>query len=200
MDIGAWVWIASGVGLAAGLPLAMLLIATRARPELGYWPAEDSGKTIVVLTLFRIYCLAMLAVAALAIWDDGLSGWPRYVVGVPLMAGAYLASIGAYAWLGKTNTYFGADGLVTEGPYALSRNPGYVASLTAAAGLAIAAGTWAALAMALGLLAIYWLFAVNEERWLLRGYGRAFLDYMRSTPRFLDARSLVRAREEFGRG
>ncbi|AHM04319.1 CzcN domain protein [Roseibacterium elongatum DSM 19469] len=194
MSLMTGMWIALCVGGAAGLTLVLVLMATFLSPTLGFWPARDAVRKVVVLSLFRIYCAALLAVAALSIWQAGLGGWPRYLLGIPIMIGAYWASVRAYATLGRKNTYFGTEGLVTEGPYALSRNPGYVASLIESSGLTIAAGTWAALAMAMGLLAIYWLFAVNEERWLIRGYGRAFLHYMKRTPRFLDARSLGRAR------
>ena len=43
------------------------------------------------------------------------------------------------------------------------------------------------------LFALYLLFALNEERWLKGGYGRAFLDYMETVPRFLDERTFRRA-------
>ena len=48
--------------------------------------------------------------------------------------------------------------------------------------------------LAVVLFALYFLFVLNEERWLLKGYGQAFADYMRSTPRFVDERSLERLR------
>lgn len=100
-----------------------------------------------------------------------------------------------YRFLGLDNTYCESEGLVTGGMYAYSRNPQYVTSVLATVGLGIASGSWVTLALALILFVIYFLFVLNEERWLLQGYGRAFQDYMRSTPRFVDERSLVRVRE-----
>jgi protein-S-isoprenylcysteine O-methyltransferase Ste14 len=46
------------------------------------------------------------------------------------------------------------------------------------------------------LLALYTLFALNEERWLRERYNAAFRRYVEATPRFLDARSVRRARAD----
>lgn len=69
----------------------------------------------------------------------------------------------------------------------------------ASAGLAIAADSAIALGLAVARLAIHTLFALNEERGLRRNYGEAFIDYMKSTPRFLDIRRFLRARGELAR-
>lgn len=52
---------------------------------------------------------------------------------------------------------------------------------------------WLALLLTGVLCTLYLLFALNEERCLKGGYGRAFVDYMESVPRFLDERSVQRA-------
>lgn len=161
----------------------------------GLWPADTGWQRYVALGLFRAYSLGMVVTAGFALATFGLGDWPRYVIGVPIMVGAYALSLLSYRVLGRSNTYFGSDGLVTEGLYAASRNPGYVASLAAALGLAIVAGSWVVLGLFAGLFAIYFLFALNEERWLAKGYGRPFLRYMARTPRFVDARSLRHARD-----
>jgi protein-S-isoprenylcysteine O-methyltransferase Ste14 len=184
---------------ASGLLLSALLAATLFRPHLAFWPAPGGWRRALGLWLFRLYCLGLVAVALAGVLSAGLAAWPRYALGAPVMALALALSVASYRQLGRGNTYFGAQGLVTGGLYALSRNPGYVASGVAALGLAVVAWTWAAWALSVGLVGIYTLFALNEERWLLCRYGRAFRDYMRRTPRFVDGRSLARLAEGTGR-
>ncbi len=183
----------------SGLVLAALLGANLSWQRLAFWPAADGWRAATGLWLFRLYCAGLIAVAIAAILEDGLAAWPRYLVGGPIILGAFALSVASYRQLGRENTYFEAQGLVTDGFYALSRNPGYVASGVAALGLAIVAWTWTAWALGAGLFGIYTLFALNEERWLLKGYGKAFRDYMRRTPRFVDHRSLDRLTEITGR-
>jgi protein-S-isoprenylcysteine O-methyltransferase Ste14 len=180
-------------GALAGLVLLVLLLVNLRRPALGIWPAQPGWRRGLTLWLFRAYCLAMIASALLTLALHGVGAWPRHAVGLPLMLGAYAMSVLAYRALGRHNTYFGTEGLVTGGVYAYSRNPGYVASVAAALGLAVVAASWIAVGFAGGLFGIYLLFALNEERWLSRTYDRAFRDYARRTPRFLDRRSLERA-------
>jgi protein-S-isoprenylcysteine O-methyltransferase Ste14 len=187
----------AGLGAAAlgGPLLAMLLAANLARPRFGFWPAADGWRRGTGLWLFRLYCAGLMLVAAGAVLGDGLAAWPRLLAGLVVMAGAYALSLASYRQLGRRNTYFAAEGLVTDGLYALSRNPGYLASGVAGLGLSVMAWDAATLALSAGLFGIYTLFALNEERWLLSGYGAAFRDYMARTPRFCDARSLRRSRE-----
>ena len=189
------VYIAAAIVALPGAILSSVLIFNLVNPS-GFWPADPGWRRDLTLWLFRAYCFGMVAVAAGALWVWGFGQWSRYAIGVPMMGGAYALSLLAYKGLGKHNTYFGIEGLVTGGLYAYSRNPGYVASLAAALGLAVVAGSVIVLALAGGLLAIYFLFALNEERWLAKGYGTAFLRYMIETPRFIDARSVLRARED----
>ena len=189
------VYIAAAIVALPGAVLSGLLVFNLVRPS-GFWPADPGWRRDLTLWLFRAYAFGMVGVAGVALWVWGLGQWPRYAIGLPMMGGAYALSLWAYKGLGKDNTYFGSDGLVTVGLYAYSRNPGYVASLAAALGLAVVAGSVIVLALAGGLLAIYFLFALNEERWLAKGYGTAFLRYMVDTPRFVDARTVARARED----
>jgi len=194
-----WHTLSIAVGAGTGAVLAIVLALNLRRPDLALWPADPGWRRALMLWLFRGYCLAMIAAAALSVVIHGLGAWPRYAIGAPIMLGAYALSLWAYKALGRENTYFGSDGLVTGGVYACSRNPGYVASLAAALGLAVVAGSAVALAFAAGLFAIYFLFALNEERSLSDWYGRAFRDYARRTPRFIDRRSLRALAEVAGR-
>jgi protein-S-isoprenylcysteine O-methyltransferase Ste14 len=135
--------------------------------------------------------MIITAILVLVLWDTG--HWARYMIGLPFSIAAYAGSIWSYKILGKANTYFASQGLVTTGVYAYSRNPGYVGSFLAGLGLAMIAGSWVVNILAALLWAVYLAFALNEERWLGTIYGRGFDAYMAQTPRFLDMRSLKRA-------
>ncbi|WP_071675717.1 methyltransferase family protein [Nioella nitratireducens] len=186
------------VGLLAAAVLCGLLIWTKLHPGFGFWPAPDKTgwRHITAMSLFRTFCGSVVVYAVLAVIAQGWGHPLHYLLGLPVMAAAYGVTLWGYKSLGIENTYCGADGLVTGGLYAYSRNPQYVSSVLATLGLAITAGSWTVLGLAGVLFGIYFLFAINEERWLTRGYGRAFRDYMRRTPRFVGLRSLERARQE----
>lgn len=186
------------LGAGAALILCALLVYTLLNPRFGFWPAADKAgwRHHTALTLFRVFCGALVIFAGLEMLTAPLPGLLNVALGLPVVAAAYGVTLWGYRSLGLENTYCGADGLVTGGLYAYSRNPQYVSSVLAGIGLAIAAGSWTVLALTGGLFAIYLLFALNEERWLAQGYGQAFMDYMRRTPRFFGLRSVDRARQQ----
>ena len=142
-----------------------------------------------------MFCGATVVFALMEIWANGWGHWLRYAICGPITFVAFGITLWGYRFLGLENTYCEAEGLVTGGMYAYSRNPQYVTSVLATVGLGITAGSWIVLGLAAILFALYFLFILNEERWLAKGYGTAFLDYMNDTPRFVGLRSLERARD-----
>lgn len=176
------------------LALAGHLTLSLKRPDLGLWPAAEGWRHHLAFGLFRLFCGATVVFALAEIGVNGWGHWARYVVGVPVMVLAFGITLRGYRFLGLDNTYCDTGGLVTGGMYEYSRNPQYVTSVLATIGLGISTGSWITVALALVLFALYFLFVLNEERWLLQGYGQAFADYMRATPRFVDERSLTRLR------
>lgn len=190
-------YIVFAVALAAGAALALVLALSLFRRDLGIWPPPHKGSWQFHLSfgLFRVFCGATV-LHALFDWGSlGWDHWSRLAIGLPVMlAGAYV-TVRGYLWLGLDNTYCEADGLVTGGLYEYSRNPQYVASVIATLGLALTANSWTTLLLAGALFGLYTLFALNEEPWLREGYGEDYDRYAEKTPRFLDERSVIRARE-----
>jgi protein-S-isoprenylcysteine O-methyltransferase Ste14 len=182
--------------ILSALALGGHLSLSLARPDLGLWPASDGWRHHLAFGLFRLFCGATVVFALCEIGVNGWGHWLRYAVGLPIMITAFGITLWGYRFLGLDNTYCESGGLVTGGMYAYSRNPQYVTSVLATVGLGITSGSFLTLAFAAALFALYFLFVLNEERWLVKGYGQAFQDYMRSTPRFLDERSLMRARND----
>ena len=182
------------VALVAAVGLGSLLALSLQRPELGLWPAAAGWRHHLAFGLFRVFCGATVVYALASIGANGLGHWTRYAVGVPVTFVAFGITLWGYRFLGIENTYCESEGLVTSGMYEYSRNPQYVTSVLATVGLGITSGSLMTLGLAAILFALYFLFVLNEERWLLKGYGAAFADYMKSTPRFVDERSLERLR------
>lgn len=75
--------------------------------------------------------------------------------------------------------------LATSGPYAYTRNPLYLGSLTMAVGFAIAARSlWVLLVMLVMFVAIYLPVIRSEESFLRQAFSH-FDEYARSVPRLL---------------
>ena len=190
--------IAFAIASVAGVLLAGVLALSLVRRDLGLWPPAKRGSWQFHLTfgLFRVFCGAT-TVAALLDWGTlGWDHWSRLVIGLPLLAVGAFITVRGYLWLGLRNTYCEADGLVTGGLYEYSRNPQYVASVAATVGLALTANSIWTLGLAGGLFLLYLLFALNEEPWLREGYGEDYDRYAQDVPRFVDERTLIRAREK----
>lgn len=182
------------LALGSALLLGLYLTLNLRLPKLGLWPSASGWRHHSAFGLFRVFCSATVMFALSEIWVNGWGHWGRYAIGLPIMVLSFGITLRGYRFLGLDNTYCENDGLVTSGMYAYSRNPQYVTSVLATVGLGIASGSWLTLALAAILFVIYFLFVLNEERWLLQGYGLAFRDYMHTTPRFVDERSLMRVR------
>ena len=197
MTIAVLSTIALIVAVASGVVLCSLLGLALITDRFRIWPPQERGNWQFHLSfgLFRVYCGATILFALLDWGSMGWDHWTRLLIGVPVLAIGSIVTVRGYLWLGLDNTYCEAHGLVTTGLYAYSRNPQYVASVLATFGLAITANSWLTLFLAAGLFFVYFCFALNEEPWLRRGYGKAYDEYARTTPRFLDERSFLRARE-----
>jgi protein-S-isoprenylcysteine O-methyltransferase Ste14 len=113
--------------------------------------------------------------------------WPAWVgraVGVPLLlAGLVLA---ARAVRAAAEVHLARPGqLVRRGPYALSRNPMYVAATAVYAGIALAAdAAWPLLQLPAVLLATH-LVVVREERSLEARFDAGYRSYRASVRRYL---------------
>lgn len=182
----------------SAIALGGLLAWNLYRPSFGFWPAGESAplRHHAAFGLFRTFCGSVVIFALLEIAVNGWGHWVRYAIGVPIVCISYGVTLWGYKLLGLDNTYCESSGLVTGGMYQYSRNPQYVTSVLATIGLGIAAGSVITVGLAGVLFVLYFLFVLNEERWLAEGYGRAFVEYMQQTPRFLDERSFERARDQ----
>ena len=87
--------------------------------------------------------------------------------------------------------------LITDGPYSMVRHPLYVFSLIGAIGIGLASENLIILAVLVIFYLLYYpLTILVEEAKLIDKFGQAYLDYIKSTPRFLPKRSLYKSPPE----
>lgn len=87
-----------------------------------------------------------------------------------------------------------AEGLVTEGLYAHSRNPMYVGNLFILIGVALVSNSWGCVAIAVPLFCFVYACIVSaEERYLLEKFGEGYRSYMCTVPRWFPRLNGLRA-------
>ncbi|MGI9646933.1 MAG: methyltransferase family protein [Acidimicrobiia bacterium] len=112
----------------------------------------------------------------------------REGLGAGLMVTALTLGLSASLLLGRSLTPFPkpvtTGAMVERGPYRIVRHPIYTAVILGMVGIALRAGDWIALSLALGLLPFFYAKSAFEERHLAAQYP-AYEDYRRRVPRGL---------------
>lgn len=112
-----------------------------------------------------------------------------------IIAGSTILAIGAalMAWSivhqfrrgTDPNPYAKTSALVTDGPYAFSRNPIYAADLLVQTGVGLLlAWEWALLLAPVTFVALRLLVIRNEERYLAQAFGAAYTEYCKRVRRW----------------
>ncbi|MFQ5931347.1 MAG: methyltransferase family protein [Nitrospiraceae bacterium] len=119
-----------------------------------------------------------------------LPPWVQYPVGFALMAAAALVMPFVLREFRKAETSFDvrkpASGLVTSGPYRVSRNPGYLALSLLYTGIAIAVDSPWILGMLIPTLVVMHSGVIlREERYLEQKFGEDYRRYKRSVRRWI---------------
>ena len=82
--------------------------------------------------------------------------------------------------------YTPSQAIVTDGPYRLTRNPGYVGMTLAYAGIAIVSNApWALVPLPVVVAVIDRAVIAREERYLERKFGARYTDYKRRVRRWI---------------
>ncbi|NIM67686.1 MAG: hypothetical protein GTO55_06010 [Armatimonadetes bacterium] len=121
--------------------------------------------------------------------------WSRFI------AGGLLASLGYFfiKWSsrlldrGDQSQSLGLEGpLHTEGPYLYTRNPQYIGYILFLTGIVLITNSF--MALAIGILAILWLFLApfSEEPWLHEQFGKEYGEYRKRVPRWIGRASFKR--------
>lgn len=108
----------------------------------------------------------------------------RVGLGLPLVVAAQAYRFWAVGCIRRyRGEAVGAQQLTTWGPYALSRNPLYLANGVMGLGWALMVGWWALLPYAVFFWVLYALLIIpHEEGFLRQKFGQAYEDFCRDVP------------------
>jgi len=114
----------------------------------------------------------------------------RQIVGVLLLAGGVFLSGWFVRTMRQQNTTLNprkpVTRLVTEGPFEITRNPGYLGMAAISAGMALLTNALPALLLLPAVLALITRGVIEpEEHYLERRFGEEYREYKDRTPRWL---------------
>ena len=137
------------------------------------------------------FLFSLIAMAALAaVPGEPMFRWPWPLIGVvPLAAGLAIALIAArrFSVVGTNIVPLTpSSALVTDGPFAFTRNPMYLGMTLALAGVSLLiARPWPCLIVPLFVAVLQLRFIRHEERLMAETFGDAYLEYLARTRRWL---------------
>jgi protein-S-isoprenylcysteine O-methyltransferase Ste14 len=179
-------YVLAAISLASCLAVALVIRWSSANPERSIWPPLRFGwRERIVTWSVTVIAIGAAYMAGRLGWNAW--GWPdsiRWYAGFPLAFVSSSISSWAIVRLGLDQSMGANNRLLTTGPYALSRNPTYLANFALCAGWVLLAASWPALIAAGSLAALYAFAVPHEEKWLSRTYGAAFDRYCEGVKRW----------------
>ncbi|NLS17500.1 isoprenylcysteine carboxylmethyltransferase family protein [Rhizobium sp. P40RR-XXII] len=140
------------------------------------------------LILVSFVCLCMIAEIPVATFDAGRTAWSVMPTSVVILGYVLLgAGIAFGAWAQAVNRFFEpgvrmqrerGQHVISTGPYAFVRHPGYVSAIMVFAGLALALASWWALIPAAWATALL-ILRTSWEDALLHAELEGYADYAR---------------------
>lgn len=178
-----------------------VIVISRVSEAIGiYWrrskrdpAARQADRGSLVVMSFVTGGGVIVACVLAAVWTGVAIPWLRPQVTI---AGIVVILLGtALRWwaIFTLGRYFTIDvavrptqSVVQSGPYRFVRHPSYTAILIMLLGVGMALANWASLVAMLAGGLIGLLYRVRaEERALVEGLGQPYMDYMRTTKRFI---------------
>jgi protein-S-isoprenylcysteine O-methyltransferase Ste14 len=110
--------------------------------------------------------------------------------GALLMIWGYLQYriVGSFRWRhggGGPSVHVPPQRIITDGPYAYTRNPMYLGHLIFMTGLALTFSSWLALAILLGNIVWFHYRVLGDEKNLLKQFGAAYAEYCSRVKRWI---------------
>ncbi|ASW10888.1 isoprenylcysteine carboxyl methyltransferase (plasmid) [Rhizobium sp. 11515TR] len=166
-----------------------LLIMRRVNPVIfrarSRFQAGTKGWDLILVSLILLGMIAEIPLGAL---DAGRMGWSAMPISIVLLGYILLAAgIALGTWAQAVNRFFEpgvrlqrerGQHVISDGPYAYVRHPGYVSAILVFAGLALALGSWWALIPA-GWASAVLVLRTSWEDALLHGELEGYADYSR---------------------
>jgi len=161
-------------------------------------PRRALRKTRLLLTPVGggIFFCFVLATLFGAFYIDGLFGLPKFPAGTyAVAASSPFLAVGGWIWAWSGWRFFRTEGtpvpinpppaLITDGPYAYSRNPMMTGLFLLMAGIGIFSGSISLTFVMTPLFALACILEIKhiEEPELEKRFGRAYVEYRERTPR-----------------
>lgn len=167
------------LGLSGGVPMTILQNTTKG------WERDALSRYQKRRRMALAFVLLLTGGVLLFVSSVDTEGWlHEYVeaVGLGLISVGILGRLWCTLYIGGRK----ADDIVTTGPYSLSRNPLYVFSAIAAAGVGAQTGSIVISVLFLIVAALAFHVVIRrEERYLEPVFGEPYRAYCRRVPRFL---------------
>lgn len=173
--------------------------ASRTAPKVKKTGGRNSDAAMERYQRLRRAAVALIVVVLAAVMAFGRSTLPEYLHERLEMLGIMLivVAIGGRLW---SILYIGgrkSAAVVETGPYSITRNPLYLFSALAAAGVGAQLGSLAAAAGFAALCAVVFHFVILREEGFLRArLGQPYADYCARVPRFFPDPRLYRDQNE----
>lgn len=183
--------VALALSIAACISSILLLslaVVELLNPSFRFWPPPDAEpwKKAVFMILFRVLVYGLAIASGLYLWHGGLRpSAVMTIVAILFILCGFAIAFWATGALGWSNAFGSKDGLRTDGIFAYSRNPIYLATWFGLAGWAIFVPKPVITATLVfwGLLYLAAIFL--EERWLFNTYGEPYRVFCQKVRRFL---------------
>ena len=174
------------IASVAGLYLFVALVWSIIHPDRRVWPPKEATTGLKV----RVWAATIAIFAAgfgvgLIDWNE--LGWPaglRWGVGLSLIILGNIVVWSGVMSIGFDATSGEVDTLKTDGLYAHSRNPQYIADMAIILGWAVLSASSLAFVLALGGILVLGLAPFAEEPWLEENYGQQYREYKSRVRRF----------------
>ena len=155
--------------------------------------APDSGET-GIRVIPPVVMLVALAAGFILDWvwptKVGLPDLLRWVFGAALIVAPFLIMPSVLNSFRRSGSHYDVRkiprGLVTDGPFRYSRNPGYALGIAFCAGVGLIANNpWVFLTIVPAMAIIHYSVVLREEEVLENQFGQDYLDYRRRVRRWI---------------
>lgn len=160
----------------------------------------------MILTTLERYRTKLSQLMGLAFFVTFTFSYKKLEVLSPLLTGSMfvsgclmvgLATVGRL-WCAQYIAGYKTNRLITEGPYAISRNPLYFFSFIGGLGVGLCTESLTLTLTILLVFSLLYPFIIHAEEKKLAGiFGKTFENYFASTPRFFPKPSLFREPQEY---
>jgi protein-S-isoprenylcysteine O-methyltransferase Ste14 len=164
-----------------------LFVLTIRKPGFRFWPPPSprSWQFFTAWILASLVFVNFFFVGLLDFNSACLDTWYRFPIGILFHLVGTLIGSWAFAAFGTRATIGLGDKLIIRGPYQYSRNPQYIGDMLNILGFMLLTNSWmtwiiGVLGMVLNILAPF-----TEEPWLEEKFGKRYLAYKQSVPRFV---------------